>query len=256
MDSNGPVGRLRGTPQQILDRYSVLARDASTSGDMVLAENLWQHAEHYVRLLTLNAPQQQNAQQEQRYGNGRDEVYDFDDQDDSSGNDDANNSGEPRQQRHAEIAPQAKSPVTPPPEAQADNQSPPQQPDKPTAQSTPQPVWTPADAQTASAEPQQQPEPEQRTGPPRRRRRTRFQRQQDADEAANAAGGTPSPAAAAEPAETPQQAVDQQPPVQPRLALPEDRSPAALIDLLTQAESRAGNSDDDRREEPTDNSTT
>ena len=44
MDSNGPGGRIRGTPQQVLDRYLALARDASAAGDTVLAENLWQHA--------------------------------------------------------------------------------------------------------------------------------------------------------------------------------------------------------------------
>lgn len=51
-ESAGPDGKVRGTPQQIIDKYSALARDAQTSGDRVAAENFLQHAEHYQRLLS------------------------------------------------------------------------------------------------------------------------------------------------------------------------------------------------------------
>ena len=50
-DSSGPEGKVRGTPQQIIDKYTVLARDAQLSGDRVAAENFQQHAEHYTRML-------------------------------------------------------------------------------------------------------------------------------------------------------------------------------------------------------------
>ncbi|SLN18219.1 hypothetical protein ROA7023_00381 [Roseisalinus antarcticus] len=50
-DSSGPDGKVRGTPQQIIDKYNQLHRDASLSGDRVNAENYAQHAEHYTRLL-------------------------------------------------------------------------------------------------------------------------------------------------------------------------------------------------------------
>ena len=59
-DSAGPEGKVRGTPQQIIDKYLSLARDAQTSGDRVAAENFLQHAEHYQRILI-----QANATQEQ-----------------------------------------------------------------------------------------------------------------------------------------------------------------------------------------------
>lgn len=49
-DSNGPNVRIRGTATQIYDKYVALARDAASSGDRVLAENLLQHADHYFRL--------------------------------------------------------------------------------------------------------------------------------------------------------------------------------------------------------------
>ncbi|KIC44577.1 MAG: DUF4167 domain-containing protein [Ruegeria sp.] len=51
-DSSGPEGKVRGTPQQIIDKYNQLARDAQLSNDRVAAENFQQHAEHYLRLLS------------------------------------------------------------------------------------------------------------------------------------------------------------------------------------------------------------
>src|ERR1700741_2431568 len=51
LDRNGPIGKIRGTPHQIFERYVALAREASTSGDRVAAENLYQHAEHYFRVM-------------------------------------------------------------------------------------------------------------------------------------------------------------------------------------------------------------
>lgn len=50
-DSAGPEGKVRGTPQQVIDKYLSLARDAQTSGDRVVSENFLQHAEHYQRML-------------------------------------------------------------------------------------------------------------------------------------------------------------------------------------------------------------
>ncbi|WP_425044276.1 DUF4167 domain-containing protein [Primorskyibacter sp. S87] len=51
-DSSGPEGKVRGTPQQIIDKYNQLARDAQLGNDRVAAENFQQHAEHYLRLLS------------------------------------------------------------------------------------------------------------------------------------------------------------------------------------------------------------
>ena len=44
-DSSGPDGKVRGTPQQIIEKYNQLHRDAQLSGDRVNAENFAQHAE-------------------------------------------------------------------------------------------------------------------------------------------------------------------------------------------------------------------
>jgi len=53
-ESNGPETRIRGTVNQVLEKYLALARDASSSGDYVSAENYFQHAEHYYRILSAN----------------------------------------------------------------------------------------------------------------------------------------------------------------------------------------------------------
>ncbi|MCL3883484.1 DUF4167 domain-containing protein [Marivita sp. GX14005] len=64
-DSSGPEGKVRGTPQQIIDKYNQLARDAQLGNDRVNAENFQQHAEHYMRLLS-EAQREQDARREQQ----------------------------------------------------------------------------------------------------------------------------------------------------------------------------------------------
>ncbi|WP_431299918.1 DUF4167 domain-containing protein [Tabrizicola sp. BL-A-41-H6] len=64
-DSSGPEGKVRGTPQQIIEKYQQLARDAQLSNDRVAAENFSQHAEHYTRMLA-EAMREMAAEQEAR----------------------------------------------------------------------------------------------------------------------------------------------------------------------------------------------
>ena len=70
-DSSGPEGKVRGTPQQIIDKYNQLARDAALSNDRVAAENFQQHAEHYTRLLS-EAMREAEARREQHEAQQRD----------------------------------------------------------------------------------------------------------------------------------------------------------------------------------------
>ena len=51
-DSNGPDVRIRGNANQVNEKYLNLARDAAATGDRVLAESYFQHAEHYFRILS------------------------------------------------------------------------------------------------------------------------------------------------------------------------------------------------------------
>ena len=89
-ESNGPDVKIRGTASHIAEKYIQLARDAQGSGDPVAAENYYQHAEHYFRLIA--AAQEQFRQQNPYYNNqqpqqgapggqpqGGDEAFDGDD---------------------------------------------------------------------------------------------------------------------------------------------------------------------------------
>jgi hypothetical protein len=50
-ESNGPDVKVRGNAQHVAEKYLQLARDAQSSGDSVMAENYYQHAEHYLRIV-------------------------------------------------------------------------------------------------------------------------------------------------------------------------------------------------------------
>lgn len=80
-DSSGPEGKVRGTPQQIIDKYLLLARDAQLSNDRVAAENFLQHAEHYTRTLAEAQREMQREADErgpsqQNRNDGRDDGRD------------------------------------------------------------------------------------------------------------------------------------------------------------------------------------
>jgi hypothetical protein len=91
-ESNGPDVKIRGSAQQIAEKYMQLARDAQGAGDRVIAENYLQHAEHYNRIIA--AAQAQMPQQFVR--DTRDDQDDEDEQDGSA----PQQSFEPQQQRH------------------------------------------------------------------------------------------------------------------------------------------------------------
>ena len=57
-ESNGPDVKIRGSAQQVLEKYLQYARDAQTSGDRIMSEAYFQHAEHYQRLLASMQPRE------------------------------------------------------------------------------------------------------------------------------------------------------------------------------------------------------
>jgi hypothetical protein len=81
-ESSGPDVKIRGTASHVAEKYLQLARDAQSSGDPVAAENYYQHAEHYFRLIA--AAQEQFRQSQPAYyqqqgdmrGNVGDDGYD------------------------------------------------------------------------------------------------------------------------------------------------------------------------------------
>ena len=79
-ESNGPDVKIRGSAQQIAEKYAQLARDSQSSGDRVMAENYLQHAEHYNRIIAA-AQAQMPIQQMQNNRDDSDDDMD-DDRDD------------------------------------------------------------------------------------------------------------------------------------------------------------------------------
>lgn len=77
-ESNGPDVKVRGTAQHVADKYLQLARDAQSSGDTVMAESYFQHAEHYLRILAAaqSYTQQYNPNYQPRRPGGEDEMFD------------------------------------------------------------------------------------------------------------------------------------------------------------------------------------
>jgi hypothetical protein len=69
-ESNGPDVKIRGTASHVAEKYIQLARDSQSSGDPVAAENYYQHAEHYFRLIAAANEQfrQQNPYYNQQPG--------------------------------------------------------------------------------------------------------------------------------------------------------------------------------------------
>ncbi|PCI86438.1 MAG: hypothetical protein COB24_09745 [Hyphomicrobiales bacterium] len=60
-DSNGPDVKIRGNAQTVAEKYTSLAQDAISSGSRIMAENYFQHAEHYKRIVSI--AQEQVAEQ-------------------------------------------------------------------------------------------------------------------------------------------------------------------------------------------------
>lgn len=83
-ESNGPDVKIRGTANHVAEKYIQLARDATASGDPVAAENYYQHAEHYFRLIAAAQEQFRQTQPYQQRPEGGESRSDenFDDGDD------------------------------------------------------------------------------------------------------------------------------------------------------------------------------
>jgi hypothetical protein len=114
-ESNGPDVKIRGTANHVAEKYIQLARDATASGDPVAAENYYQHAEHYFRLIAVAQEQfRQNQPFQPREGGESRGANDdnYDDGDDSQPNYGSSEPYSPREQSYQQPQPQ------PPREAQ------------------------------------------------------------------------------------------------------------------------------------------
>jgi len=128
-DSSGPEGKVRGTPQQIIDKYNQLARDAQLSNDRVATENFQQHAEHYLRMLA-EALKEQAERQAQQQNQQRNNNQNNNNQ---HSNNQPNNAPQ-NQNRDDQPAPDdRRAPAAPPPMAEGQPQPQTAQPDVPAA---------------------------------------------------------------------------------------------------------------------------
>ena len=132
-ESNGPDVKIRGNASHIAEKYLQLARDAQSSGDPIAAENYYQHAEHYFRLIAAaqeHLRQNQSSYYQQQPGqpsgaNGSDDSFDDD------GDDQPGMSGEP-------YAPAPQQQPFHPQQQPQQNFQPPQQPQPQNFQPRPQ----------------------------------------------------------------------------------------------------------------------
>ncbi len=193
-ESNGPDIKIRGTASHVAEKYVQLARDARSSGDPVAAENYYQHAEHYFRLIAAaqeqfrqNQPQPRTENEMPLGGQRRREreLFEFRRRSPASCRAAAAAVRSARQQSAARQRP-ARGPALPaarqqqhqPREHNAHREHRPQPQFQPQPQSQPQPVIP--DSGSVDRLPSfitgPQPQINARTGGVRRRRRQRFPR--------------------------------------------------------------------------------
>jgi len=111
-ESNGPDVKIRGTASHIAEKYIQLARDSQSSGDPVAAENYYQHAEHYFRLIALA---QEQFRQQNPYYNAPAPQGQVAQQGNDDGYDDGDDEGQPfLGQNEPSYAPQPQAPQAQP----------------------------------------------------------------------------------------------------------------------------------------------
>ena len=99
-ESVGPDVKIRGSAQQVLEKYQQYARDAHTSGDRVLSEAYFQFAEHYQRIVAKQAEAKDRQQPQPQQRGGRD---DRDNRRDNRGDDSDDNSSSDANQDEATV---------------------------------------------------------------------------------------------------------------------------------------------------------
>ena len=73
-ESNGPDVKIRGTAQQVQEKYQALARDSASSGDRITAEAYLQFAEHYYRVSNPEGGNGKGQGQNQGHTQGQNQI--------------------------------------------------------------------------------------------------------------------------------------------------------------------------------------
>ena len=98
-ESVGPDVKIRGSAQQVLEKYQQYARDAHTSGDRVLSEAYFQFAEHYQRIVAKQLEAKDKQQQPQPRSGRDDRDNRRDDRDNRNDGSDDDSETDNRQER-------------------------------------------------------------------------------------------------------------------------------------------------------------
>lgn len=100
LDSNGPDVKVRGSANHIYEKYVTLARDATSSGHRVKAENYLQHAEHYLRIVNTQEAAKQAAREEREAREAANQAQQKTDGDNEDGRSSRRNQHRNRHNRH------------------------------------------------------------------------------------------------------------------------------------------------------------
>ena len=69
-------GRNNHNASKLIEKYSNLAREALSSGDKILSENYFQHADHFMRILNEREIQKKNVLSSENANNSQGNVID------------------------------------------------------------------------------------------------------------------------------------------------------------------------------------
>lgn len=191
-ESNGPDVKIRGNAQTVAEKYLTLARDAQSAGDRVIAENYFQHAEHYNRIIA-TAQAQQAEQQARREQEQNDDNQSDDDQSDDTS--DASDASDARSDDNDGDNNRAETPRTPKPRAERKKPAAAKREEMTNLEDAPQPeiVGEPAEVNFSEESAAQK-----KAERPRRTRRPRKVADADISTAEEAGGTAAKPEAASE----------------------------------------------------------
>tara|TARA_B100000941_G_scaffold53460_1_gene34508 strand:- start:1568 stop:1951 length:384 start_codon:yes stop_codon:yes gene_type:complete len=69
-------GRNNHNASKLIEKYSNLAREALSSGDKILSENYFQHADHFMRILNEREIQKKNVLSNENANNSQGNIID------------------------------------------------------------------------------------------------------------------------------------------------------------------------------------
>ena len=69
-------GRNNHNASKLIEKYSNLAREALSSGDKILSENYFQHADHFMRILNEREIQKKNVLSNENASNSQGNIID------------------------------------------------------------------------------------------------------------------------------------------------------------------------------------